>query len=305
MRIKGERLVYVGEPFTFDGVNKELDAEAAAADGAYFYISGSHAAKRKTCCDNPDSRRVYRLTIDETGHLRTMAHTASACGTRCAAFPSLRPSSFPATAGAKGLRAATASTSRAWPLRTGGCSSLCARRMWKETPTSSASTQRRFLKAAILRRRALATHAVGSKSALSRSDNRRRCALALVGPVTMSQSAELFDRRIEWPNEGDVRSKRTRNSRSGRAPLSEKRRADQAGSHHGARYQSRALSLACPLGRRGEWRAAWSSTFRASPKKKAPEERSSGALPLSPQRQQNDDRQRHAEHPKQDRPSHF
>lgn len=75
MRIKGERLVYVGEPFTYDGVNKELDAEAAAVDGAYFYVSGSHAPKRKTCCDNPDSRRVYRLTVDETGHLQASAYS--------------------------------------------------------------------------------------------------------------------------------------------------------------------------------------------------------------------------------------
>ncbi len=75
MRIKGERLVYVGEPFDFSGVEKELDAEAAAVDGGYFYVAGSHAAKRETCCDNSDSRRVYRLTADENGHLETMAHS--------------------------------------------------------------------------------------------------------------------------------------------------------------------------------------------------------------------------------------
>jgi hypothetical protein len=75
MRINGERLVYVGEPFEFDGVEKELDAEAAAVDGGYFYVAGSHAAKRETCCDNSDSRRVYRLTADENGHLRTIAHS--------------------------------------------------------------------------------------------------------------------------------------------------------------------------------------------------------------------------------------
>lgn len=75
MRIKGERLVYVGKPFEFDCVEKELDAEAAAVDGSYFYVAGSHAAKRKTWCDNPDSRRVYRLTVDENGHLKTTAHS--------------------------------------------------------------------------------------------------------------------------------------------------------------------------------------------------------------------------------------
>lgn len=75
MRIKGERLVYVGEPFEFSGVEKELDAEAAAVDGGYFYVAESHAAKRETCCDNSDSRRVYRLTADESGHIGTMAHS--------------------------------------------------------------------------------------------------------------------------------------------------------------------------------------------------------------------------------------
>jgi len=75
MRIKGERLVNVGEPFAFSGVEKELDAEAAAVDGGYFYVTGSHAAKRETCCDNSDSRRVYRLTADESGHVGTMAHS--------------------------------------------------------------------------------------------------------------------------------------------------------------------------------------------------------------------------------------
>ncbi|PPD02240.1 MAG: hypothetical protein CTY36_09840 [Methylocystis sp.] len=75
MRINGERLVYVGEPFEFSGVEKELDAEAAAVDGGYFYVAGSHAAKRETCCDNSDSRRVYRLTADESGHIGTMTHS--------------------------------------------------------------------------------------------------------------------------------------------------------------------------------------------------------------------------------------
>ncbi|MBG0799372.1 DUF3616 domain-containing protein [Methylocystis sp. L43] len=75
MRINGERLVSVGKLFEFDGVEKELDAEAAAVDGGYFYVAGSHAAKRETCCDNSDSRRVYRLTADENGHIGTMAHS--------------------------------------------------------------------------------------------------------------------------------------------------------------------------------------------------------------------------------------
>ena len=133
MRIKGDRLVYVGEPFDFSGVEKELDAEAAAVDGGYFYVAGSHAAKRETCCDNSDSRRVLPADGRRERPSRNNGATASAYGTRCAACLNLRPMPFPATAAATGLRAVTASTSRAWRRRTGGSISPCARRMWKET----------------------------------------------------------------------------------------------------------------------------------------------------------------------------
>ena len=30
----------------------ELDAEAAATDGAFYYVTGSHSAKRKDCANN-------------------------------------------------------------------------------------------------------------------------------------------------------------------------------------------------------------------------------------------------------------
>ena len=42
----------------------ELDAEAAATDGRYFYVSGSHSAKRSTCASNPNSRHVLRFKRD-------------------------------------------------------------------------------------------------------------------------------------------------------------------------------------------------------------------------------------------------
>lgn len=42
----------------------ELDAEGAATDGRYVYVTGSHSAKRKTCESNPGSRHVIRLAID-------------------------------------------------------------------------------------------------------------------------------------------------------------------------------------------------------------------------------------------------
>ena len=42
----------------------ELDAEGAASDARYYYVTGSHSAKRGNCKSNPDSRRVIRFAID-------------------------------------------------------------------------------------------------------------------------------------------------------------------------------------------------------------------------------------------------
>ena len=42
----------------------ELDAEGAATDGRYFYVTGSHSPKRSTCESNPDSRHVIRFAVD-------------------------------------------------------------------------------------------------------------------------------------------------------------------------------------------------------------------------------------------------
>jgi Protein of unknown function (DUF3616) len=55
--LDGERVV-LGE----DG---ELDAEAAATDGQYYYVSGSHSVKREGCDPNPASRQVIRIPIDQ------------------------------------------------------------------------------------------------------------------------------------------------------------------------------------------------------------------------------------------------
>ena len=42
----------------------ELDAEGAATDGRYFYVTGSHSAKRNDCSSNPASRHVIRFRVD-------------------------------------------------------------------------------------------------------------------------------------------------------------------------------------------------------------------------------------------------
>lgn len=44
----------------------ELDAEGAATDGEWFYVTGSHSAKRSTCDSNPISRHVIRFRVDPT-----------------------------------------------------------------------------------------------------------------------------------------------------------------------------------------------------------------------------------------------
>ena len=43
--------------------NGELDAEGAATDGRYFYVTGSHSVKREDGAANPDSRHVIRLRV--------------------------------------------------------------------------------------------------------------------------------------------------------------------------------------------------------------------------------------------------
>jgi Protein of unknown function (DUF3616) len=42
----------------------ELDAEAAATDGVFYYVAGSHGAKRNDCGNNPESRHVVRFRVD-------------------------------------------------------------------------------------------------------------------------------------------------------------------------------------------------------------------------------------------------
>ena len=45
--------------------------EGAAADAAFYYVTGSHAAKRASCDSNPYSRMVFRFAIDPaTGRAR-------------------------------------------------------------------------------------------------------------------------------------------------------------------------------------------------------------------------------------------
>lgn len=52
------------EPVVLRATADELDAEGAATDGRYFYVTGSHSAKRNDCASNPGSRHVLRLRLD-------------------------------------------------------------------------------------------------------------------------------------------------------------------------------------------------------------------------------------------------
>lgn len=45
----------------------ELDAEGAASDGHFAYVTGSHSRTRNDCARNLDSRHVYRLTVQPNG----------------------------------------------------------------------------------------------------------------------------------------------------------------------------------------------------------------------------------------------
>lgn len=51
-------------PIVLLAAGVELDAEAAASDGRYVYVTGSHAAKRESCDRNPDSGHVVRFRVD-------------------------------------------------------------------------------------------------------------------------------------------------------------------------------------------------------------------------------------------------
>jgi hypothetical protein len=56
------------DPVVLGHSGKELDAESAATDGIFYYVSGSHSVNRKSCESNPASRRVIRFLVDpQTG----------------------------------------------------------------------------------------------------------------------------------------------------------------------------------------------------------------------------------------------
>lgn len=67
--IDGTRLVPQPEPIVLLPGKRELDAEAAAHDGRFVYITGSHSRHRDQCKANEDSRHVYRLEVQQDGRL--------------------------------------------------------------------------------------------------------------------------------------------------------------------------------------------------------------------------------------------
>lgn len=62
--LRPNQLVPDPQPVVLVAGQGELDAEGAATDGHYLYVTGSHSAKRSDCRSNPDSRQVVRLTVD-------------------------------------------------------------------------------------------------------------------------------------------------------------------------------------------------------------------------------------------------
>ena len=62
--LKSETMVAEPAPLPLRANTGELDAEGAATDGRYFYITGSHSAKRNSCESNPHSRHVIRFQRD-------------------------------------------------------------------------------------------------------------------------------------------------------------------------------------------------------------------------------------------------
>src|SRR3984885_3922923 len=64
LMINDDAYVPDNEQVTLRPGNIELDAEAAATDGAFYYVAGSHSAKRNDCGNNPESRHVIRFRVD-------------------------------------------------------------------------------------------------------------------------------------------------------------------------------------------------------------------------------------------------
>ena len=63
------KLKPLGGGVRFAVSGKELDAEGAATDGRYFYVTGSHAVKRSDCRPNAASRHVLRFRRDPASGL--------------------------------------------------------------------------------------------------------------------------------------------------------------------------------------------------------------------------------------------
>jgi Protein of unknown function (DUF3616) len=64
LTINDEAYVPDNEAVVLRSGNIELDAEAAATDGVFYYVAGSHSAKRNDCANNRESRHVIRLRVD-------------------------------------------------------------------------------------------------------------------------------------------------------------------------------------------------------------------------------------------------
>jgi hypothetical protein len=62
--LRPNQLVPDAHPVVLTVGQGELDAEGAATDGHYIYVTGSHSTKRSDCSSNPNSRQVLRLTVD-------------------------------------------------------------------------------------------------------------------------------------------------------------------------------------------------------------------------------------------------
>src|SRR3954452_17690071 len=78
--IDGNRLVPQPDKIVLLSAGKELDAEGAARDGNFIYITGSHSPKRKDCAVNPDSRHVVRFKVDATTGRATVDESGKPVG---------------------------------------------------------------------------------------------------------------------------------------------------------------------------------------------------------------------------------
>jgi len=145
--IDGTRVIPQPERIVLLAGNGELDAEGAASDGGFAYVTGSHSRKRASCVTNADSRHVYRLALQSDGRVQPSSQPVDDQGRLWRLLPSTQNSALSPTS--VSARMGTASTLKASRRATASSISASASRRGTERHISSAWPHVHCLRAVI------------------------------------------------------------------------------------------------------------------------------------------------------------